>query len=238
MDPNDALLLSVESILDDDELDNAGRNAALAETVKQFSAFTVAPQTKLAIMKRDDDVEGSAGFVSEHDTSAERARLRQNYEDARRRYPNLSDEDHQAFAWRLLGRGERRKLLEESDTGEDLTFDYEKVDVEKLASFLLDCRSEAIRKAQPNLSREMAFAAACEAKPEIFKVVREARRARLVGAGTEKSDTATVARRFYATQLLTAKANELRKAEPTLSIEAARTDARRRNPEIAARERA
>jgi len=43
MNPNEALLLSVESILDDDELDDAGRNAALADTVQQYVEFTGAP---------------------------------------------------------------------------------------------------------------------------------------------------------------------------------------------------
>ena len=235
MDPNEALLLSVESILDD-ELDNAGRNAALAETVKQFSAFTGAPQTKLAIMKRDDDIEGSAGFVSEHDTSAERARLRQNYEDARRSYPNLSDEDHQAFAWRLLGRGERRKLLEESDTGEDLTFDYEKVDVEKLADFALECKAVAIGKIQPGLTREQAMAAAIDERPDLFKLSREAHRTHLTASNTEPTDAAVAARHF-AMQVIHKHAEAIRGADPGLTIQAARIEARRRFPEIAARER-
>jgi hypothetical protein len=37
MEPNEALLCNIESILDDDELDDSGRNEALAETVKQFA---------------------------------------------------------------------------------------------------------------------------------------------------------------------------------------------------------
>jgi hypothetical protein len=52
MEPNEALLCSIESILDDDELDDSGRNEALAETVKQFADFTGA--AKAVILKRDD----------------------------------------------------------------------------------------------------------------------------------------------------------------------------------------
>ena len=37
MEPKEALLFSVQSTLGDDGLDDAGRNEALAETVKQFA---------------------------------------------------------------------------------------------------------------------------------------------------------------------------------------------------------
>jgi hypothetical protein len=244
MNPNEALLLSVESILDDDELDDAGRNAALADTVQQYVEFTGARQAKAVIIKRDDvEAEGKPGFASDTPAMGDsRTRLRLAYEDKRRAYPNLGDAHNLGLAWRSIGRGDRDAILAEEDAGEDPTFPHENIDPEnvdlgKLASFALECRAAALQKAQPCLTPSQAFAAACDAKPELFKVVREANRARLVGAGAEKREAATVARRFYATQLLTAKADEIRKAEPALSQAAARVEARRRNPEIAARER-
>jgi hypothetical protein len=145
-------------------------------------------------------------------------------------------------AWLSLSRGDRDAILAEEDAGEDPTFpheniDRENVDVGKLADFALECRAAAIRKAQPHLTPSQAFAAACDAKPELFKVVREARRAELTAGNVEKTD-ATVARRFYAMNLIGKHAEELRKADSTLSVEASRIEARRLHPDVAARERA
>jgi hypothetical protein len=238
MDPNEGLLLFVESILDDDELDDASRNAALAETVKQFAAFTGPPHAKAIIMKRDDvEAQGKAGFDDGVAVGDSRTRLRLAYEDKRRSYPNLGDAHNLGLAWRSLSSGERNALLEAEDGGEDPTFDHEKVDVGKLADFLLEVRSELVGKTQPGLSREAAFAAACEAHPEIFKVARAARRAQLT-AGNVEGPAAAVGARHFATQLLTKHAEQIRHAKPTLSIEAARIEARRRFLEIAANERA
>ena len=240
MEPNEALLFSVQSILGDDGLDDAGRNEALAETVKQFADFTGA--AKAVILKRDDvEPEGEAGFDDGVAVGDSRTRLRHAYENQRRSFPNLGDAHNMGTAWRSLSRGDRQALVEAEAAAEDPTFpheniDHENVDVGKLASFALECRASALQKAQPHMTPSQAFAAACEAKPELFKVVREARRPELTAGNVEKAD-ATVARRLYATQLLTAHANDLRKAEPTLTLESARVQARRLHPDIAARER-
>jgi hypothetical protein len=232
MEPNEALLLSIESILDDDELDNAGRNTALIDTVRQYVAFTGAPHAKAVIIKRDDvEAEGEAGFASGTPSVGDsQRRLRLAYEDKRRSYPNLGDAHNLGLAWRSLGRGDRQALLEDSDAGEDPTFEH----VGKLADILLE--SVAIGKIQPGLTREQAMAAAIDERPEIFKIAREAKRADLNKGNTD--GTAAVARRMFALQLLTAKATEILKAEPALTIEAARVEARRRWPDVAARERA
>jgi hypothetical protein len=175
------------------------------------------------------------------DTTATRAKFERLAEDQRRSFPHLDEASHLGSAWRLLNREERHAILAddlgEGDDAAAPTFKAENVDVEKLASFLLEVRSELISKTQPGLSREAAFAAACEAHPEIFKAARAARRAQLV-AGNVEEPAEGVAKRIDALQLLTAKANEIRKAEPTLSIEAARVEAHRRFPDIAGRERA
>jgi hypothetical protein len=236
MEPNEALLLSVESILDDDELDDAGRNAALADTVQQYADYTGA--AKGVIMKRDDDVEGKAGFASDTPSAGDsRTRLRLAYADMQNSYPRLDDATHLGWAWRSLSDADRAAILAEEDDGQDPVFDRENVDVGKLADFLLEVRAELIGKAQPRLTRSQAMAAAIDERPDLFKIAREEKRANLVKGNTGLTDAAVAARHF-ALQLLTAKANEIRKAEPTLSIQAARTEARRRWPEIAARERA
>jgi hypothetical protein len=238
MDPNEALLVSVESILDDDKLDDAGRNEALAETLKQFSDYT-SPQAKVAILKRDDvEAEGEAGFDGDKAGTGDiRAKLRLAYEDQRRSYPNLSDETHLGLAWRSLSESERDAILAEDVGGEDPAFPHEKVDIGKLADFLLEVRAELIGKAQPRLTREQTMAAAIDERPDLFKLSRESLRTRPTAGNTGPTEAAVAARHF-ALQLLTAKAKEIRKAEPKLTIEAARVEARRRFPDIAARERA
>jgi hypothetical protein len=236
MDPNEALLLSVESILDDGELDDASRHTALAETVQQYVDYTGA--AKAVIMKRDDDeqVDGvEAGIAIDNDPIRER--LRRLYEDQRRSFPNLGDANALASAWRLLNRADRNALLAEEDDGEDPTFDHEIVDVEKLADFALECRAVAIGKIQPGLTREQAMAAAVDEKPELFQIARDAKRAKLADGNTEP-DNAVIAARHFALQAIHKHAEAIRAAEPRLSIQAARIEARRLNPELAARERA
>jgi hypothetical protein len=118
MDPNEALLLSVESILDDEELDDAGRNAALTETVKQFSDFTGARHAKAVILKPVDKLLGAEEGVAPRSRSAPgadntyiaatRDRLRLAYEDKRRSYPNFSDAYNLAGVARFIERGAHR----------------------------------------------------------------------------------------------------------------------------------
>jgi hypothetical protein len=209
--------------------------------VTQYVAFVSEP-AKATILKRtepvdDVEAEGEAGFDDGVAVGDARARLRRSFEDKRRSYPNLSDAHNLGQAWLSLSRAERDAILAEEDSGDDPTFDHERVDVGKLASFALECSAAALQKAHPSLNNQAAFAAACDAKPELFKIVREARRADLVKGNAGPTD-AVVAARHYALQLLTAKAHELRKAQPTLTVEAARVEARRLFPEIAARERA
>jgi hypothetical protein len=125
-------------------------------------------------------------------------------------------------------------LLEADDDGQDPVFDPENVDVEKLAGFLLNVRSELIGKTQPGLTREAAFAAACEAHPEIFKAARDARRAKITARDVRP---AAAAARHYAMHAINQHAAEIRKASPGLGEAASRIEARRRFPDIAARER-
>jgi hypothetical protein len=211
-------------------------------SINEISGVTAPAQkwARVAIMKRDapaeDDAEGKAGFDVNSATGEIRTRLRLAYENARRSYPSLTDASNLGFAWRSLSESERNAILEEDVGDEDPTFDHEKVDVAKLADFLLECRAIAIGKAQPSLTREQTMAAAIDEKPELFKLAREAKRADLNTGNTE--DAAAVTKRLFALQLLTAKAHEIRKAQPTLSLQAARIEARKRWPEIAARERA
>jgi hypothetical protein len=148
MEPNEALLFSVQSILGDDGLDDAGRNEALAETVKQFADFTGA--AKAVILKRDDvEPEGEAGFDDGVAVGDSRTRLRHAYENQRRSFPNLGDAHNMGTAWRSLSRGDRQALVEAEAAAEDPTFpheniDHENVDVGKLASFALECRASAL----------------------------------------------------------------------------------------------
>lgn len=215
----------------------------ILERVEPFNKVIDEPFAKLI-----GDDEGvaprsrSAPGVDDRDTSDSHTRLRLAYEDMRRSYPNLDDATHLGWAWRRISRGDRDAILAEEDAGEDPTFpheniDHDKVDVGKLASFVLECRAAALQKAQPLLTPSQAFAAACDAKPELFKVVREARRADLVKGNAEPTDAAVAARHF-AMQAIYRHGEELRKAHPGLTIQAARTEARRLFPEIAARERA
>jgi hypothetical protein len=181
----------------------------------------------------DDEVEGKAGFETSNDGA--RARLRMLVEHQRRSRPALSEAEAVAAGWRALGYADRKALLHEDDDGQDVTFDPENVDVEKLADVLLEIRAELIGKAR-GLTREQAMAAAIDERPDIFSIARETKRAKLVAGNAD--DAAAIAKRLYATQLLTKHAEELRKAAPTLSIEAARIEARARWPDVAARERA
>jgi hypothetical protein len=210
----------------------------ILERVEPFNKVIDEPFAKLI-----GDDEGvaprsrSAPSVDDRDTSDSRSRLRLAYEDMRRSYPNLDDATYLGRAWRRISRGDRDAILAEEDAGEDPTFDHENVDVGKLADFALECRAAAIRKAQPHLTPSQAFAAACDAKPELFKVVREARRAKLVSGNTEP-DEAVIAKRLFALQLLTKHAEQLIADNPGMSIQAGRVEARRLHPELAARERA
>jgi hypothetical protein len=187
---------------------------------------------RAVIMKRDEpDVEGKAGF--EIDNGGARARLRLLIENQRRGRPGLSEAEAIAAGWRSLSYKDRNALLAEDDDGQDLAFDHEKVDVAKLADFLLEVRAELISKAQPLLSREKAYEKAVEQHPDVFRVSREAKRAALAMGDTEVLGT-----RNRAFNELHKRATELRLADPTLTIERARTEARARWPELARLERA
>ena len=192
---------------------------------------------RAAILKRAD-VEGKAGFGDDDvPVGDSRTRLRLAYEGKRRSYPRLDNATHLGWAWRSLSNGDRTAILAEEDDGQDPTFDHENVDVGKLADFLLEVRAELIGKAQPLLTRAQSMAEAIDEKPELFRAARAAKRADM-NKGNTGPTTAVVAARHFALQLLTKHAEEIRKAQPTLSLQAARTEARRRFPEIAARERA
>jgi hypothetical protein len=142
---------------------------------------------RAAIMKRDEpDVEGKPGF--EIDNGGARARLRMHVENQRRGRPGLSEAEAIAAGWRALSYKDRKAILAEEDTGDDPTFDYGNVDLQKLAELALKIQAELIGKAQPRLTREQRFAAACEAHPEIFKAARDAKRAALaMGARLERA---------------------------------------------------
>jgi hypothetical protein len=73
-------------------------------------------------------------------------------------------------------------------------------------------------------------------RPDLFKLSREAHRTRLTASNTEPTDAAVAARHF-AMQVIHKHAEAIRGADPGLTIQAARIEARRRFPEIAARER-
>lgn len=89
--------------------------------------------------------------------------------------------------------------------------DVGKVDIATLAQIALEGRAAALQKSQPHLTREAAFSMAVEQHADIFNIQREANRARLAGGELEKREAATIARRFYATALLTKHADEIRK---------------------------
>jgi hypothetical protein len=77
--------------------------------------------------------------------------------------------------------------------------------------------------------------------PWLFKVEREANRARLIGANVDRRETTlnvAIAKRDAAFGALQRHAEELRKNNPKLTIEMARVEARQRWPELAGRERA
>jgi hypothetical protein len=122
MEPNEALMLSVESILGDDELDDAVRNAALVETVKQYIAFVSEP-AKATIMKRDDDDEvGKAvrpvneaeeAAFDAHGSGPMHDELRARYDDQLRGRPHLSPEQAFAAAWQSLRPGARSSIRDE-----------------------------------------------------------------------------------------------------------------------------
>ena len=86
---------------------------------------------RAVIMKREPDVEGKPGF--EIGNGGARARLRMLVENQRRGRPALSEADAVAAGWRGLSYADRNALLAEDDDGEDVTFDSEKVDLQKLA---------------------------------------------------------------------------------------------------------
>jgi hypothetical protein len=182
MDPNEALLSSIESILGDDGLDDSARNTALAETVKQFADYTGAPQAKQAILKRDD-VEGKTGF--EISNEGARARLRMLVENQRRSRPALSEAQAVAAGWRTLVYADRNALLAEDDNGQDPTFDPENADVQ---SGQLDKRA---------------------------------------------ARTAAIAKANYAFHAVNVLAKQLCEEDPRMTIEKARVEARRLNPEWA-----
>ena len=112
------------------------------------------------------------------------------------------------------------------------------VDIGGLALFALQSQAEMLRKADPTLTREKAYAAACDAKPWLLKVQRDARRRQLVLGAGEATRNAAIAKRNEAFATLQKHAEELRKSNPRLSPERARVEARQRWPEIASRERA
>jgi hypothetical protein len=171
------------------------------------------------------------------DMSEIRTKLRLAYADMQRRYPNLNDNTHLGWAWQRLTDEERQALLEDEDDGVDPSFEEStivnpEIAVGKLADFMLEVRAEQIGKAR-RLSKEKATTAAIDERPDFFKLSRGAKRAGLARG----DDDAVLAKRNEAYFEIHKRAMELRKSDPSLTIERARTAARARWPELARLER-
>jgi hypothetical protein len=182
-------------------------------------------------------------------------------DDYRRMHPHLSDEEHYAMAWRDLSPKERAQIRAE-ESGEyqqriaeearlrqsamRKAIDMSKIDTGRLALFALACAAEELRKSNPSLTREQAFARVYSDPgfSDIAKAERTASRARFAeraaavqyGDSIEKIEA--VAKRDNALGELQELAADLRKAQPHLSAEQAFAKVMRLNPALAARERA
>jgi hypothetical protein len=204
MEPNEALLFSIESILDDDELDNAGRNAALATTLEQYVSFTGAPHAK-AILKRDDvDEVGKAvrpmsgdeeAAFDAHGSGPMHDELRARYDDQLRGRPHLTPEQAFAEAFRSLKPGARRAIRDEESGAYAARQAEEEALRQAALSGKLDkhaTRTAAIAKANyafhtvnaiakqlreedPRMTVEQARVQARSLNPELARKEREAR---------------------------------------------------------------
>src|SRR5579863_92575 len=77
-------------------------------------------------------------------------------------------------------------LLHKRDEGTEM--DYANIDRADLALLALEGAGEAIRKREPELTKEQAFAKACAQNPEIFKIERQASRARISGVNVARTE--------------------------------------------------
>jgi hypothetical protein len=204
MEPNEALLFSIESILDDEELGDAGRNAALA-TLQQYVAFTGAPHAKVAIIKRDDvDEVGKAvrpmsgeeeAAFDAHGSGPMDDELRARYDDQLRGRPHLTPEQAFAEAFRSLKPGARRAIRDEESGAYAARQAEEEALRQAALSGKLDkhaTRTAAIAKANyafhtvnaiakqlreevPRMTVEQARVQARSLNPELARKEREAR---------------------------------------------------------------
>jgi hypothetical protein len=175
-------------------------------------------------------------------------------------HPRLSDEEHYSMAWRDLSLAERAQVrAEESGEWQEQqaeearlrasatrkAIDMSKIDTGRLALFALECAAEQLRKGNPSLTREQAFAKVYSdpSNVEITKAERSASRARFaeraaVQHGDSMEKRVAVAKRDNALGELQELAADLRKAQPGLSEAQAFAKVYRAYPALAARERA
>jgi hypothetical protein len=161
---------------------------------------------RVAIMKRDFTPEESAAFNATgagptHD------RLRRLYDNNLRARPNMLPEDAFAAAWRLLSPSDRNEIRAE-ESGEAQArateearlrasaktkgLDMTKIDIGALTLFALECAAEVLRKRDPSLTQEQAFARAYSdpANREIAKMERAASAERLAGFPVARTEPA------------------------------------------------
>lgn len=179
-----ALLESIASIVGDKSLAADEREQMLGETFDQYKEFT--GRDGLADIAAKSNGEADQGFNATgrgpmHD------RLRDRYDDILRGNPRLSPEEVFARAWNTLRRAQRAAIREEEAAPapeaekKDQTMNY--TDTGALAMFAIECAADVLRKANPSLTPEQAFAKAYQA-PEnraAARAERQASRARLSG---------------------------------------------------------
>jgi hypothetical protein len=217
---------------------------------------------RVAIIKRDasgDEVGKAERPMSDDELAAFDAhgegpvhdKLRANYDNQLRSFPNLSPERAFGNAFRSLSFKERDELRAEESgeaqarAAEDAArlravlqgVDVGKVDIGALVDIVLHGTTEELRKADPTLTRERAYVAARAAKPWLLKIQHDARRRQLAASTGDEVRTAALTKRDAAFGALQAHAEELRKSNPELTIEMARVEARRIDPALARVER-
>jgi hypothetical protein len=182
------------------------------------------------------------------------------YDDVLRGNPHITASAAFGIAWNSLSDDERDAIrAEEASTAREREAEnaarrdatkrgstemqsLESVDVGGLAQFALEAAAVALRKREPHLTKEQAFAKVYQdpANKEYARIEREASRRRIAGFSVARTDpmkTIAIAKRDNAYDELQAIAEELRSVDPSLTREQAFTKAYTNNRALAARER-
>jgi len=203
---------------------------------------------------------GATGFGPAHD------KLRARYDNALRGRPDLSPDECFAIAWRDLSLSDRNAIRAE-ESGEfqeqqaeearrrrsamraggrkqESKMNLQNVNKGALAMLAFEGAAEALRKREPSLTREQAFARVYTdpANAKYAAIERTAAHEHMAGIGHASEDrealkAETIVKRDHALEELRRLAVEIRKAQPHLSESQAFAKAYRANPSLAARER-